>query len=36
MTQETHTGALQQPRGMGGRREVREGRDISTPMFDSC
>ena len=36
MTQGAHTGALEQPRGVGGRREVQEGGDICTPMADSC
>ena len=39
MTQETQTGALHQPRGMGwgGRwEEVQKGEDICMPMADSC
>ena len=39
MAQETQTGALYQPRGMGwgGRwEEVQKGRDIWIPMVDSC
>jgi len=37
MAQETQTGALYQPRGVGcgGRLEVQKGRDICTPMADS-
>ena len=34
MAQETQTGALYQPRGVG--REVQKGGDISIPMADSC
>ena len=39
MSQEAQTGALYQPRGVGGegdRREVKKGRDICIPMADSC
>ena len=38
MAQETQTGALYQPRGMGwGRRwEIQKGGDICMPMADSC
>ena len=41
MSQETQTGALYQPRGVGwdGKgdgREVQEGADIRIPMADSC
>ena len=39
MTQGTQTGALRQPRGMGGvegEREVQEGGDTYTTMADSC
>jgi len=38
MTQETQTGALYQPRGVGwgGRWEVEEGGDICIPKTDSC
>ena len=39
MAQETQTGALHQPRGVGcgGRgREVQKGGDICIPMADSC
>ena len=39
MAQETQTGALHQPRGLGwgGRwREFQKGGDISIPMADSC
>ena len=38
MSQETQTGALYQPRGVGWGgygREVKEGRDICIPMADS-
>ena len=35
MSQETQTGALYQPRGVGwGGREVENGRDICIPMAD--
>ena len=39
MAQETQTGALYQPRGVGWEgngREVQKGRDICIPMADSC
>ena len=38
MSQETQTGTLNQPRGMGwgGRWEVQEGGDICILMADSC
>jgi len=39
MTQGTQTGALYQPRGVGGEgdgSEVQEGGDICIPMADSC
>ena len=38
MAQETQTGALYQPRGVGwgGRREVQKGGDICIPMAESC
>ena len=39
MAQETQTGALYQPRGVGREgdgREVQEGGDICIPMADSC
>ena len=39
MAQETQTGALYQPRGVGGEgdgREVQEGGDICIPVADSC
>ena len=37
MTQETHTRALGQPRGVGwGRKDVQEGGDIWRPVADSC
>ena len=37
MAQETQTGALYQPRGVGwgDEREVQKGRDICIPMVDS-
>ena len=37
--QETQTGALYQPRGLGREgdgKEVQKGRDICIPMGDSC
>ena len=39
MAQETQTGALYQPRGVGWEgdvREVQRGGDICIPMADSC
>ena len=39
MAQETLTGALYQPRGVGWEgdgKEVQEGEDICIPMADSC
>jgi len=39
MAEETRTGALYQPRGvgwLGRRREVQKGVDTCTPMADSC
>ena len=39
MDQETQTGALYQPRGVGGEgdgREVQKGGDICIPMAGSC
>ena len=39
MAQETHTGALYQPRGLdrvGGRKEAQKGGGICIPMADSC
>ena len=37
MSQETQTGALYQPIGVGwGGREVQKGGDICVPMADSC
>ena len=39
MAQETLTGALYQPRGLGWEgdgKEVQEGEDICIPMADSC
>ena len=39
MAQETQTGALYQPRGVGwggDGREVQKGRDICIPKADSC
>ena len=38
MAQETQTGTLYQPRGVGwgGRWEVQKGRDICIAMADSC
>ena len=39
MSQETPTGALYQPRGVGwegGEREFQKGGDICIPMADSC
>ena len=39
VAQETQTGALYQPRGMGwggDEREVQKGEDICIPMADSC
>ena len=39
MAQETQTGALYQPRGVGwggSEREVQEGGGICIPMADSC
>ena len=39
MAQETQTGVLYQPRGVGGEgdgREVQKGGDICIPMADSC
>ena len=39
MSQGTQTGALYQPRGVGGEgdgREVQEGGDICIPVADSC
>ena len=39
MSQETQTGALCQPRGVGGEgdgREFQKGGDICIPMVDSC
>ena len=39
MAQETQTGVLYQPRGMGremGERFKREGRDMGVPMGGSC
>ena len=39
MTQETQTGALCQPRGVGGEgdgKEVQKGGDMCIPMADSC
>ena len=39
MAQETQTGALYQPRGVGwggDGREVQKGGDICIPMADSC
>ena len=39
VAQETQTGALYQPRGVGWRgngREVQKGWDICIPMADSC
>ena len=36
MTQGAQTGALGQPRGVGGGREVQEGRDTGQPMADAC
>ena len=36
MTRGTQTGALEQPRRVGGGREVQEGGDIGVPMIDSC
>ena len=37
MSQETQTGALYQPRGVGwGGREVQKGGDLCIPMADSC
>ena len=39
MAQETQTGALYQPRGVGWRgngREVQKGWDICIPIADSC
>ena len=36
MAQETQTGALYQPRGVGDCREVQKGGDICIPMADSC
>ena len=39
MSQETHTGALYQPRGVdgeGGGKEVQKGGDICISMADSC
>ena len=40
MVQETQTGALYQPRGVGwgggDGREVQKGGDICIPMADSC
>ena len=36
MTQETQTGALWQPRGVGGGREAQEGGDICIPMAHPC
>ena len=36
MAQETQTGALDLPRGVGDGREVQKGGDICIPMADSC
>ena len=39
MAQETQTGALNQPRGVGWAgdgTEVQKGRDVYMPMADSC
>ena len=39
MAQETQTGALYQPRGLGWEgdgKEAQEGEDICIPMADSC
>ena len=36
IAQETQTGALYQPRGVGDGREVQKGGDICIPMADSC
>ena len=38
MAQETQTGALCQPRGVGwgGRWEFQKGKDVCIPMADSC
>ena len=38
MAQETHTGALYQPRygNQGDEREVQTGGDVCIPMADSC
>ena len=39
MAQETQTGALYQPRGLGWEgdgKEAQEGEDICIPMVDSC
>ena len=39
MAQKVQTGALNQPRGVGGEErwdEVHKGGDICTPMADSC